>query len=246
MKETLIIQLSRSMDGLRESPDYVNTADRIEIEYFTDPLCCWSWAFEPHWRKFLNEYSQVIRWRYRMGGMLADWKSYSDPLNDISRPAQMAPLWLQVKYTTNTRIDPDIWIEDPPHSSLTACLAVKSAEMQSPAAADILLHALRRAVMTQKKNIARKEIVFDIAKELDKKYGIINFDRLETDFESNNAVLHLKSDMQKAKLADIGRFPTITMRLLNQNKGIMIVGYRPYSALTEAFKQLTNKVEYQA
>jgi putative protein-disulfide isomerase len=65
--------------------------DRIEIEYFTDPLCCWSWAFELHWRRFINEYQHLFTWKYRMGGLIRDWKSYSDPLNDITRPAQMGP-----------------------------------------------------------------------------------------------------------------------------------------------------------
>lgn len=233
------------MEGYSESFNNINTADRIEIEYFTDPLCCWSWAFEPHWRKFLNENSHLINWRYRMGGMLTDWKSYTDPMNDISRPAQMAPLWLQVKYTLNTKIDPDIWIEDPPHSSIPSCLAVKCAEMQSQAAADLMLFGLRRSVMTKKANIARREVILNLAADLEKKYGILNYDKFENDFERNIAVHHLKDDMQRAKLADIGRFPTVTMRLAKERKGIMIVGYRPFYALMESFQQLTKELEYQ-
>jgi predicted DsbA family dithiol-disulfide isomerase len=230
------------MGGFSEND--LNTADRVEIEYFTDPLCCWSWAFEPHWRKFINEYGEIIEWRYRMGVMLTDWNSYSDPMNDVSKPAQMAPLWLQAKYTTHALIDPDIWIEDPPQSSLPACMAVKCAEIQSKAAADVLLISLRKAVMTQKRNIAKREVISELAKELEMKYGILKFDKFEDDFENNRAIQQLKADMQKAKLADIGRFPTITMRLPNRNKGIMLVGYRPFSALTEAFKQLTDTLEY--
>lgn len=233
------------MNSRKETSDYVNTADRVEIEYFTDPLCCWSWAFEPQWRKFINENSHLISWRYRMGGMLTDWKSYTDPMNDISRPAQMAPLWLQVKYTTHTKIDPDIWIEDPPHSSIPACLAVKCAEMQSQAAADVLLLGLRRAVMTKKGNIARREVILELASEMGKKYGVINFDKFENDYGNNNAIQHLKEDIQRAKLADIGRFPTLTMKLPKENKGIMMVGYRPFSALKESFQQLTKELEYQ-
>src|SRR5690242_21305745 len=32
-----------------------NEADLLEVIYYTDPLCCWSWAFEPQWRRFLYE-----------------------------------------------------------------------------------------------------------------------------------------------------------------------------------------------
>ncbi|NJK94621.1 MAG: hypothetical protein HC905_06580 [Bacteroidales bacterium] len=129
----------------------VKGADRIEIVYFTDPLCCWSWALEPHWRKFLDHYQHLISWRYCMGVMIPDWNSFSDPLNDISRPAQMGPLWMQVKHTTGAEIDANLWMEDPPESSFAPCLAVKCAALQSPAAEDVLLTLLRKAVMTQRK-----------------------------------------------------------------------------------------------
>lgn len=219
--------------------------DRIEIEYFTDPLCCWSWAFEPHWRKFVNENQQLIKWRYRMGGMIQDWKNYSDPLNDVTRPAQMAPLWMQVKYTTQSEIDPDIWLFDPPQSSFPACLAVKCAERQSVAAADILLLAMRKAVMTQKKNIARKEVILNLALEIEKNFHILDFSKFESDFEHNRGVNMLKTDLQVAKLGDIGRFPTITMRKSKTEKGIIVVGYRPYHVLQEAFKQLIDVLKHQ-
>lgn len=213
-------------------------ADRIEVEYFTDPLCCWSWAFEPHWRQFVNENASYIHWNYRMGGLITDWDNYNDPLNDISRPAHMAPLWLQVKYTTNTDIDPDIWIEDPPYSSLPACMAVKCAEAQSKVAADILLLYLRKGVMTQKLNIGRRDVIFKLAKEVSEKFSILAYEKFESDFENNRLSNSLLLDLQKTKQAGIGRFPTVTMRLPGQSNGIMLIGYRPHSVLSEAFKQL--------
>jgi len=218
--------------------------DRIEIEYFTDPLCCWSWAFEPHWRKFIIENKHLIHWNYRMGGMISDWNNYSDPLNDISRPAQMAPLWMQAKYTTNSDINPDIWLEDPPHSSIPACLAVKSAEIQSTAAADILLFLLRKAVMTEKKNIAKWDIIIELAKEAGKRYNFFDFNLFQSKLESSEVLNLLRTDLQKAKLNDIGRFPTLTMSKAD-GMGLIITGYRPYSVLTEAFKQLTDVMEHQ-
>jgi predicted DsbA family dithiol-disulfide isomerase len=219
--------------------------DRIEIEYFTDPLCCWSWAFEPHWRKFINDNSDRINWRYRMAGMIPDWNNYSDPMNDISRPAQMAPLWLQVKYTTHTPLEPDIWLFDPPQSSLPACLAVKSAELQSLAAADLLLYTLRRAVMTQKINIARKEVILDLAKGLENSSPILDYNRFEKDFADKKASALLKEDIQRIKLSNIGRFPTLTMKKPGEAKGIILVGFRPYMALCDTFKQLFNVPEHQ-
>lgn len=218
--------------------------DRVEIEFFTDPLCCWSWAFEPHWRKFATEHRHLINWKYRMGGMISDWKNYSDPMNDVSRPPQMGPLWLQVKHTTHTDINPNIWLTDPPASSLPACMAVKCAEIQSPAAADLMLLLLRKAVMVEEKNIARKEIIFEIARTADEKYRLLNFETFETDWNSNKPKELVKEDIQFVKLNNIGRFPTITMQGAN-GKGIILVGYRPYSVLVEAFNHFSKSLEHE-
>ncbi len=78
---------------------------RLELEYYTDPLCAWSWGFEPQWRRLRYEFAAQLRWRYRMGGMLSDWQRYNDPLNDISRPVQMGPLWHQIAEVSGMPLD---------------------------------------------------------------------------------------------------------------------------------------------
>src|SRR5689334_9454281 len=64
-------------------------AGSLTITYYTDPLCCWSWGFEPQWRRLLFEYQGSINHRYCMGGLLPGWKNYHDPINNVSRPIQM-------------------------------------------------------------------------------------------------------------------------------------------------------------
>src|SRR5690606_12765756 len=108
-----------------------NKVDRVEIEFYTDPLCCWSWAFEPHWRRLRYEYQGKIVWRYRLGGMLPDWKSYNDPINTVSRPIQMGPVWTDASHLSGMPIDSLLWFYNPPESSYPACIAVKCAQLQS-------------------------------------------------------------------------------------------------------------------
>src|SRR3546814_21038319 len=55
-----------------------------EIVYFTDPLCSWSWALEPQWRRLLFTFGDRLSWRYRMGGMLPDWTRFSDQIGRAS------------------------------------------------------------------------------------------------------------------------------------------------------------------
>lgn len=49
----------------------------MEIQIYTDPLCCWNWAFELQWRRLRYVYSGKLRWRYRMVGMTQNRSSYS-------------------------------------------------------------------------------------------------------------------------------------------------------------------------
>jgi len=80
-------------------------APPVEVVYYTDPLCCWSWAFEPHWRRLRAEFGAALDCRYRMAGMIADWGSYSDPLNSVSRPLQMGPIWREAQHLAGVLVD---------------------------------------------------------------------------------------------------------------------------------------------
>ena len=131
-------------------------ADRVEITYYTDPLCCWSWGFEPQWRRLQYEFTGKLTWHYCMGGLLPSWENYNDDMNSISRPIQMGPVWMHASQLSGMPMNTRIWMEDPPASSYPACIAVKCAEMQSSAAGERYLRLLREALMINGKNIAKQ------------------------------------------------------------------------------------------
>ena len=210
----------------------------VEIVYYTDPLCCWSWAFEPQWRRLRYEHGDQLAWRYRMAAMIAGWEDYADPLNSISRPAQMGPLWMQARQLSGMPIDDRIWAEDPPSSSYPACLAVKAAELQSAAAAERLLRRLREAVMVERRNVARGEVILAVADELAAEEPA-RFDaaRFRRDFDAPAALDALREDVKELRYLGIGRFPSLTLRRAG-GPGIIIVGYRPYDALLAALARV--------
>jgi putative protein-disulfide isomerase len=45
-------------------------APGLLIEYYTDPLCPRSWAFEPYWRRLRAEFGHRFAWCYRLSGAL--------------------------------------------------------------------------------------------------------------------------------------------------------------------------------
>jgi predicted DsbA family dithiol-disulfide isomerase len=211
----------------------------VEIVYFTDPLCCWSWALEPHWRRLLEALGQDVRWTYRMGGMIPSWNAYQVPMNDVSRPTKMGPVWIQTREAAEVSIDERIWVENPPASSYPACLAVKAAELQSPAAGDAYLRRLREAVMTERRNIARREVLRELAFEVAaREPQRLGAERLVADMAGEAAAGSIREDLKEVRYRDIAHFPTLTLKREGADRGILLVGYRPYDALLAALGSL--------
>ena len=213
-------------------------APSIKIVYYTDPLCCWSWALEPHWRRLRDEFRGALACRYRMAAMIGDWNSYNDPLNSVSRPVQMGPIWRQAQHLSGVPVDDRIWVLDPPASSYPACLAVKAAELQSAAAADVYLGRLRQAVMTERRNIARRAVLLEVADEVAAAApDRLDAERLRHDLDAAPARDALREDLKEARYRGIGRFPTLTFSPA-RGTGVMIVGYRPYETLRAALARI--------
>lgn len=208
-------------------------ASEVRITFYTDPLCCWSWAFENVWRKFLHHYAAEVSYRYVLCGMIPDWNTYTDDMNAVCKPLQMGPVWMHTSEVTHTPMKYSIWHEDPPASSYPSCLAVKTASLQSPKAEDLYLHAARQALMLEGKNIAKQQVLFDLAKKL---HGAdFDYEQFRLDWQSGRGKEAFKADLQKAKTNSIGRYPTLTFQKTG-GEGIMIVGYRPLDALVQVYQ----------
>lgn len=215
-----------------------NEVDPVQIEYYTDPLCCWSWAFEPQWRRLRYEYSGLVVWKYRMGGLLPNWKGFNDPINTVEKPIQMGPVWMEAHHISGMPINNRIWFDDPPASSYPACIAVKCAELQSPDAAEAYLRRAREAVMAEGRNISKEEVLLSLAEEISNDLpDIFNYEQFYTDMHNEAGLEKFREDLQKARYHQISRFPTLTIKKPDQ-PGVLIVGYRPYDALVLALEQV--------
>lgn len=217
----------------------------IEIEYYTDPLCCWSWAFEPQWRRLRYEFAGKISWQYRMAGLLPSWGHYNDPLFSVNRPLQMGPVWMEAGEATGQPIHSRIWGEDPPASSYPACIAVKCAAMQSKEAEEAYLRQLRKAVMLEGKNISKEKILLEEAQALSTQQPkLLNIEQFTQAYTGRSGEQAFREDLQKVRYGNISRFPTLILKYANK-QALMITGYRPYEVLLEALHQLTQLTKTQ-
>jgi len=212
----------------KDSIELLQKVGHVEITYYTDPLCCWSWAFEPEWQKLKLALSGRLKYRYCMGGLLPSWKNFHDVFNSVSRPVQMGPVWMHAAEVSGMKIQNDIWVKDPPASSYPACFAFKCAESQSADAGEKYLQCLRRACMLESRNIAKKDVLLELAFELAKDKTIkFNYTQFERDMANNRSLDALRKDLNETASFHITRFPTLVIKTQTRNAKL-ITGYNKY------------------
>ena len=218
-------------------------ADQVAITYYTDPLCCWSWAMEPQWRRFRFEYQNNVSWRYCMGGLIPGWKNFSDRIHAVSRPAQMGPLWMEAAHLSGMPIQNKIWAFDPPASSYPACIAVKCAEEQSFAAGEIYLRLLREAIMITGKNISSHNVLIELAEKLSTEDPpVLNLQKFKDDLENDGGLEKFRSDLDEVRTKNIRRFPALVFRRQGAEP-LLLQGYRPYIVWLELMNKLAPDIK---
>lgn len=121
--------------------------------------------------------------------------------------------------------------------STFACQAVKTAEQQSPWAADLYLDALRSVAATGQRDISKLEILVDIAREVGKLHpGKFNFDRFIREFDTRKSRQAVHEDLLKIRINRIDQLPTLTFTV--GGKGFKSSGYKSYDQLLDLVRKL--------
>lgn len=205
---------------------------------------------EPQLRKLRFLLKDRLHLNYVMGGLLSEWKNFNDQMNDIARPAQLGPLWMQARNMSGQPIEENIWISNPVDTSFLACMAVKAAALQSKVAEEAMLRKLREAVMMQQRNIGELEVIFQVAEDLDQKQ-ILKKVIFREDLFSDRISKNFKEDLNRTKAGGITRFPTLLITY--GGRTYQITGYRPFGELKKTFllmdpdlrlDRIINKEEY--
>lgn len=213
-----------------------NSTELVEISFYTDPICCWSWALEKPLSKVREFLAGRVEVRYVIYAMITDWQDFHDPLNSVSTPAQMGPVWMHASAISGVPMADRIWHLDPPTSSVPSALAVKCAGLQSRKAEETFLDAARQAVMIRGLNISRPQVLIDVAKEVEEANpDVFSADKFERQFHGPLPLAALKKDMDEAVANRIGRFPTLIIKSRG-NRSVIVTGYRPYEVLLDAIR----------
>jgi putative protein-disulfide isomerase len=170
-----------------------------------------------------------------MGGLIPSWKSFSDEMNAVTRAAQMGPVWMHAAQLTDRPIHYQVWMTDPPASSYPACIATKAAGLQSELQGQQYYHLAQQACMLRGKNIARQDILFQVADDLALQDPAFDGERFRTDYAGDNAREAFRADLELVRYYHIGRFPTLLIRS-GEKDGLILSGFRPYADLVQAIR----------
>ena len=206
---------------------------KIELMYFSDPICSTCWTIQPQLRKLLLEYGQYLHVDMKMGGLLPSWGEYTS--KSINRPVDAAVSWEEASDKHEIPMKGDVWINDPLNSSYPPSIAFKAAQMQNPELAIAFLRHLREQLFIRHKNIAKWSVIADSAFSCG-----LDIARLQRDFEGF-AVVHFKQDLELCKKLEVKSFPTLIFT--DQHKNVRIVGNQPYSVFVDALHQFLPGVQ---
>jgi len=221
----------------KENDELIGKNKKIQILYFTDPVCSTCWIIQPLLRKLKLEYDNYIYIKYCMGGMLPSWDEYSK--GSISNPTDAAQHWEDVCVYYGMPLDGDIWIEDPLHSSYPPSIAFKAAQMQDNNLALLFLRRIKEMVFMEKKNIIKWEFLERAAFEVG-----LDSARLLRDFEGKAKDLFAE-DLSKGRELGVTSFPTL---IFSDQEGqpVVLKGYHPYERFEEVILNLVPAAKKKA
>ncbi len=140
----------------------------VQVRYYTDPACSWSWGAEPVLRRLMWEFDGQLDFAWVMGGLARRYGTgYRDEEGAIgSGPDCFADLmshWLNVSGETGMPCDPRVWTENPVESTYPACIAVEAASEQGWEAGYRYLRRLREGLTIERRKLDNPRALLELA-----------------------------------------------------------------------------------
>src|SRR3954468_9796824 len=185
--------------GFRSRLVYLPRALAVQVRYYTDPACSWSWSSEPVMRRLMVEFGDSLSWTYVMGGLARDYtKGHEDPDGGIGGTQAVYPglvrHWLDVADEGGMPLDPRLWIEGPILSPYPACMAVKAASEQAQDAGYGYLRTVREGLFCFRRKLDTTEALVEEARR-----ARLDVERFRIDLASNAILEAFGGDLEETR-----------------------------------------------
>jgi putative protein-disulfide isomerase len=144
----------------------------VQVRWFTDPACSWSWGAEPLLRRLLWEFDGELDFVWAMGGLARRYgSSYRDEEGAIGSGsgcfADLMSHWLNVAGHTGMPCDPRLWTANPIDSTFPACIAVEAASEQGWEAGYRYMRRVREGLFCERRQLDNREALVAEAEAAD-------------------------------------------------------------------------------
>ncbi|ASN03611.1 dithiol-disulfide isomerase [Virgibacillus necropolis] len=216
--------------------DFNQPEKLVNLYYVTDPICSHCWAIEPVLRRFVEQYGDYFNFHTVMGGLLEKWHDGPiDPANGIYKPADVAGHWREVGEHSRMPIDGTLMIDNPVQSSFPPSRVFKVIQKNhNEKKAFEYLRRAREALFAFNQNISDKSVMIEIVNKLG-----LDGEAIVNEAEQPIGQQLLNEDFSLTRSLGARGFPTIIM-INKENKGVKIVGGRPFEYYVDGLKQVLN------
>jgi predicted DsbA family dithiol-disulfide isomerase len=171
----------------------------VQVRFYTDPACPWSWAAEPATRRLMWEFEDELELTWVMGGLARQYgRDYRDEEGRIGQGsdcfADLISHWLDVAADGLMPLDPRIWKENPLASTYPACQAVKAAAEQGQEAAYRYLRNVREGIMFERRKLDHADSLIAMAGR-----ASIDRPRFEIDLRSHAITEAFGADLDEVR-----------------------------------------------
>ncbi len=198
----------------------------IQIDFYTDPYCAWSWALEPGVKEIERVEGAGVSWRLRMKPLVRDREA------DGHSGADIAEKWENVARLTGAEIDATRWRTNPPRSTLPADRATKVAGRFGAELERKFVHELRPMLMQQGRAADDEATLIEAARRAG--IDVEAFRRALGDTTTDAAIAE---DEREALAEGIKATPALVIRN-SENDRVVIEGVRDTDLILRAIQVL--------
>jgi len=197
------------------------------LYYVHDPMCSWCWGFETCKNILFSKIPSEITVKYLLGGLAID----TDQIMPDSTIMMLQQTWKEIEQRIpGKQFNFDFWAKNiPRRSTYPACRSVIAAGKQNKE--QEMIHAIQQAYYQHAKNPSDKDVLLELANELDLNMGIFR-----KDLGSNETNSQLEAEISQVRDMNVEGFPALVLKSGHSQWKIPI----DYTDPEPMFKLITN------